>query len=112
MSEMIASTGRRLPSTGPNCSGVQLTPEPHFAARAVGDQELATPLLLRIERRPRLAGLIERRDLVLIPVLVARLDADDVGDRDAVVGRRRRHVGGRMGGVVGLEAGERVRGLV
>jgi len=56
-------------------------------ARAVGDQELVVELRLRIPRLPRLAGLVQNGDLVLIAVLIAGLDADDERHRLAGLGR-------------------------
>jgi hypothetical protein len=78
------------------------------AAGAVRDQELVVELGLRRPRFPWLARLEEHRDLVLVAILVAGLDADDEGDRLPVVGRRRGEIGRRFAGVVGRElAGDR-----
>ena len=75
-----------------------------IAARAVRDQQLVVELLLGREPRPLLRGVEQRRDLVLVAILVAGLDADDEGHRHAAVGGRGRDVVGRRLGVVGLQA--------
>ena len=81
------------------------------AARAVGDQQLVVELLLRRPGGPRLPGLEERRDLVLVTVLVAGLDPDDEGDRGAGLGGGRGDVVRRVLRVVRLESAA-VRGHV
>src|SRR5207245_468654 len=58
----------------------------HTAGRAVGDQQLVVPLTLRRPRCPPLAGLEERRDLVLVTILITGLDPDDEGHGHAPVG--------------------------
>ncbi len=60
--------------------------------------------LLRRPRRPRLLGVEEDGDLVLVAVLVAGLDADDERHLSALVGVRRGDVRGRVLRVVFLEA--------
>ena len=83
------------------------------AAGAVEDQQLVGELRLRTGRRPWLAGLVERRDPVLVAVDVAGLDPDDERHVDARVGGRGRDVGRRVRRVVGLKLLRgRVRRLV
>ena len=77
------------------------------AARAVGDQELVVEPVLRLPRRERLGRVVQDRDLVLVAVLVAGLDAHDVGNRLALVRGRRGDVGRR---VVRVVVGERAAG--
>ena len=60
-------------------------------------------LPLRRDRAPRLAGPVQGRDLVLVAIHVAGLHSHDERHRDAQIGRRRRHVRGRIRRVVGLE---------
>ena len=79
------------------------------AARAVGDQQLVVPPCLRPRAVERLRRVVQDRDLVLVAVLVARLDPDDVGDRLALVGGRRGDVGRR---VVRVVVGERATGVL
>ncbi len=76
----------------------------HAAAEAVGGEHLPVPLLLRVGRRPALAGLEQGDDLVLVAILVAGLLAHDEGDAHALVGRRRVDVVRRLRRVVRGEA--------
>src|SRR5207244_2470184 len=79
------------------------------AARSVLDHELEVPLLLRRPWLPRLDRVEERGYRVLVAVLVARLLADDVGDRDALIGGggRDQRTRRRAARVIRLEAATR-----
>ena len=77
-----AARERRIVLHARRSAGVVVGP----AARAVLDHELVVPLLLRRPWLPGLAGVEEGGYRVLVAVLVARILADDVGDRDALVG--------------------------
>ena len=80
-------------------------------ARAVRNQQLVVELRLRSPRFPGLARLEEDRNLVLVAVLIAGLDAHDVRHRLAVVGRGRGHftLARRARGIVGFELASRRR---
>src|SRR5690348_7959150 len=67
--------------------------------------QLVVELGLRRPSRPGLARLEEDGDLILVAVLVAGLDADDVGDRLPVVGRGARDARGwrRVARVIAFE---------
>jgi hypothetical protein len=73
------------------------------ATAAMRDQELLVPRLRRLPAAPPLAGREEGEDPVLVAVLVAELLAHDERDLDALVGRRRRDVVGRVLRVVRRE---------
>ena len=81
------------------------------AAKAVVDQQLVVEAVLGRPRRERLGRVVEDRDLVLVAILIAGLDTDDVGHGLALVGGRGRDVGRWARRVVGGELA-RPRGLV